>query len=115
MHFRKFNNKDWKLIEDILEKKLSNWKGKMLSYGGRLVLLNSLLSSLPMFMIFFFEVPRGILKKIDYFRSRFFWQNDSYKMKYRLIKCLFKLCNEEGMWQELIKKQIPERKTSCTS
>ncbi|WVZ91890.1 hypothetical protein U9M48_038003 [Paspalum notatum var. saurae] len=98
----------------IIEKKLSNWKGKMLSYGGRLV-------------------PRGILKKIDYFRSKFFWQNDNHKKKYRLVKwpliclpkdqaglgvhnleiqnkCLlskwlFKLCNEEGMWQDLIKNK----------
>ncbi|WVZ96321.1 hypothetical protein U9M48_041976 [Paspalum notatum var. saurae] len=133
MHFRKLNNKEWKLIEDRIEKKLSNWKGKMLSYGGILVLLNSVISSLPMFMISFFEVLRGILKKIDYFGSRFFWQNDSHKKKYRLIKwplvclpkdlgglgvqnleiqnkcllskCLFKLCNEEGMWQELIKNK----------
>ncbi|WVZ54040.1 hypothetical protein U9M48_004908 [Paspalum notatum var. saurae] len=133
MHFRKLNNKDWKSIEDRIERKLSNWKGKMLSYGGRLVLLNSVLPSLPMFMISFFEVPRGILKKIDYFRSKFFWQNDSHKKKYRLVKwlliclpndegglgvqsleiqnkCLlsnwlFKLCNEAGMWQELTKNK----------
>jgi hypothetical protein len=34
----------------------------------------------------FFEVPRGVLKKIEYFRSRFFWQNDEHKKKYRLTK-----------------------------
>jgi hypothetical protein len=31
MHIRKLNNKDWKLIEESLEKKLSSWKGKLLS------------------------------------------------------------------------------------
>ena len=72
MHYRKLYNKDWKLIEERIEKKLSGWKGKHLSYGGRLVLINSVLSSLPMFMMSFFEVPRGVLKKIEYFRSRFF-------------------------------------------
>ena len=68
MHYRKLNNTDYKLIEERIEKKLSGWKGKHLSYGGRLVLINSVLSSLPMFMMFFFEVPRGVLKKIEYFR-----------------------------------------------
>ena len=58
----------------------------MLSVGGRLVLINSILSSLPMFMMSFFEIPRGILKKLDYFRSRFFWQSDEHKKKYRLTK-----------------------------
>ncbi|WVZ50186.1 hypothetical protein U9M48_001463, partial [Paspalum notatum var. saurae] len=66
LHFRKLNNKDWKLIEDRIEKKLSNWKGKMLSYSGRL--------------------------------------NNSHKKKYRLEKWHL-LCNEEGMWQELIKNK----------
>ena len=36
----------------------------MLSVGGRLVLINSVLSSLPMLMLSFFEVPRGVLKKL---------------------------------------------------
>ena len=58
----------------------------MLSVGRRLVLINSILSSLPMFMLSFFEVPRGVLKKLDYFMSRFFWQSDDYKKKYRLTK-----------------------------
>ena len=48
MHYRKLNNSDWKIIEDRIEKKLSGWKGKMLTARGRLVLLNSVLSSLPM-------------------------------------------------------------------
>jgi hypothetical protein len=44
MNTRKLNNKDWKTIEDRIEKRLSGWKGKMLSVGGRLVLINSVLS-----------------------------------------------------------------------
>jgi hypothetical protein len=58
----------------------------MLSLGGRLILLNSILSSLPIFMLSFFELPKGVLKKLDYFRSQFFWQSDEHKKKYRLTK-----------------------------
>ena len=54
MHFRKLSNKDWKAVEDRIEKRLSGWKGKFLSVGGRLVLINYVLSSLPMFMLSFF-------------------------------------------------------------
>jgi hypothetical protein len=32
-----------------------------------------------LFMLSFFEVPKGVLEKIDYYISRFFWQNDSHK------------------------------------
>jgi hypothetical protein len=68
MHYKKLNNKDRKMIEERIEKKLNSWKGKYLSVGGRLVLINSVLSSFPMFMFSFFEIPKGVLEKINYFR-----------------------------------------------
>ena len=76
MHFKKLGNRDWKSVLERFEKRLSGWKWKLLSVGGRLVLINSVLSSLPMFMLSFFEVPCGVPKKMDYYRSRFYWQND---------------------------------------
>ena len=65
MHFRKLSNIDWKVVEDKIERKLSSWKGKLMSVGGRLVVLNSVLTSLVMFMLSFFEVPKGVLEKIS--------------------------------------------------
>ncbi|WVZ96894.1 hypothetical protein U9M48_042474, partial [Paspalum notatum var. saurae] len=35
---------------------------------------------------FFFAIPKGVLRKLEYLRSRFFWQNDQHKKKYHLIK-----------------------------
>ena len=79
MHFRKLSNADWRIVEEKFEKKLSSWKGKHMSVGGRLVLINSVLTSLTMLMLSIFEVLKGVLEKLDYYRSRFFWQ-------YRLVK-----------------------------
>jgi hypothetical protein len=139
IHFRKLRNGEWKPVEDRFEKKLSSWIGKMLSYGDRLVLINSVLTSLPMFMLSFLEIPKGVRKRLDFFRSRFFWQSDGHKRKYRLTKwniiCrpkdqgglgvedlelknksllakwLDKLINEEGMWQELLHNKYLNSKT----
>ncbi|KAJ1290602.1 hypothetical protein BS78_02G256700 [Paspalum vaginatum] len=86
IHFRKLKNCDWAKVEERFEKRLSSWKGKHLSIGGRLTLINLVLSSLPMYMMSFFSLPKGVLKKLDYFRSRFFWQGDENKRKYRLAK-----------------------------
>jgi hypothetical protein len=72
MHHKRISNVDWKIIEENFEKKLSSWKGKLFSYGGRLVLINSVLSSLAMFMLFFYEVPTCVLHKLDFYRSIFF-------------------------------------------
>jgi hypothetical protein len=54
MHFIKLSNKDWKMVEERIEKRLSSWKGKYLSVGGRLVLINLVLTNLVMFIISFF-------------------------------------------------------------
>jgi hypothetical protein len=122
-----------------LKKNLSCWKGKLLSYGGRLVLINSILSSLAMFMLSFYEVPKEVLHKLDFYRSRFFWQGDDHKKKYRLAKwgiicrskdqgglgilnlelqnkCLlskwlFCLINSDGAWQQLIRNKYLGSKT----
>jgi hypothetical protein len=126
-------------VEDKIERKLSSWKGKQMSVGGRLVLINSVLTSLVMFMLSFFEVLGGVLEKIYYFRSWFFWQGSDHKKKYRLAKweilcqpnevgglgiqnidvqnkCLlskwlFKLLNEDGLWQTLLRKKTLGRYT----
>jgi hypothetical protein len=73
MHHRKLRNSYWKEVEERFQKKLSGWKGKMLSVGGRLVLINSVLSNLSMFMLSFFKIPCGILERLDYYRSSMFW------------------------------------------
>jgi hypothetical protein len=86
MGHRQLLNSEWSKIEERFQQKLSCWKAKYPSYGGRLVLLNSLLSSLPMFMMSFFKVPKGVLKNLDHFRSKFFWQGSAIKHKYRLAK-----------------------------
>jgi hypothetical protein len=72
MHHRQLLNAEWSKVEERVQKKLSCWKAKHLSYGGRLILLNSVLSSLPMFMMSFFEIPKGVLEKLDQYKSRFF-------------------------------------------
>jgi hypothetical protein len=40
----------------------------------------------PTFMMSFFRIPKGVLEKIDYYRSKFFWHCDGHKKKYRLAK-----------------------------
>jgi hypothetical protein len=77
---------EWKIIEERLQKCLTSWKGKLLSLGERLVLINSVLTNMVLYMISLFQLPKGVLHRLNYFRSRFFWQGDSAKKKYRLTK-----------------------------
>jgi len=47
MHHRKLMNKDLKHVEERFQKKLNCWRSKILLVGGRLVLINSVLSTSP--------------------------------------------------------------------
>jgi hypothetical protein len=60
MHYNRLRNSDWKIIEEKFEKKLNGSKGKLMSLGGRLVLINSVLTRLAIFMLSLFEVSRGV-------------------------------------------------------
>jgi hypothetical protein len=39
-----------------------------------------------MFMLSFLEIPKGVKKRLDYYRSHFFWKSNGHKRKYRLTK-----------------------------
>jgi hypothetical protein len=86
IHFQRLTNAEWKIMEERLQLRLSSWKGKLSSIGGRQVLINSVLSNMVLYMLSFFLLPKGVLNILDFFRSRFFWQGDSEKKKYRLAK-----------------------------
>jgi hypothetical protein len=90
-------------------------------------------------MLSFLEIPVGVRKRLDFYRSNFFWQSDEHKKKYRLSKwnilcrpkdqgglgievlelknkCLlskwlYKLLSEEGMWQQLLCNKYLKNKT----
>ena len=92
-----------------------------------------------MFMMSFFELSIGVLQKLGFYRSRFFWQGNASMKKYRLVrwdlicrpkdqgghgiidleiqnKCLFskwlfKLFNEDGIWHSLLIKKYLGSKT----
>ena len=100
MHFRRLINTNWKEVEERFQKKLCAWKGKMLPVRGRLVLINSVLSNLSMYMLSFFKVPRGVLKKLDFYRSRFFWQCDEHKKNIDLLNGAYSVPRKtKGAWE----------------
>ena len=68
IHYRRLTNVEWKHIKETLQKRLSSWKGKLLSLGGILVLINSVLSNMVLYMISFFQLSKGVLHRLDYFR-----------------------------------------------
>lgn len=72
MHHRKLRNADWKELKRGFKRNLDIGKERCFRWG-EIILINSALSNLSIFMLSFFEVPQEVLRKLDYYRSRFFW------------------------------------------
>ncbi|CAK8577625.1 unnamed protein product [Lathyrus sativus] len=54
--------------------------------AGRITLINSVLTSLPIFWFSFYKAPASVLKSIDKIRSRFLWGGSEEKSKIHWIK-----------------------------
>ncbi|GKE47027.1 hypothetical protein Tco_1478285, partial [Tanacetum coccineum] len=64
--------KSWDEMVHKLTKRLSKWKLKTLSIGGRLTLLKSVLASTPIYNMSIFKVPKTVLNKMENLRRNFF-------------------------------------------
>jgi hypothetical protein len=68
----------------IIERKISRIS-KFLSYNGRLILVNSVLSALPTFYMCSLKLPPQIIKPIDSYRKHCLWDKGDI---YRKGKCM---------------------------
>nr|GEX87361.1 hypothetical protein [Tanacetum cinerariifolium] len=71
----------WDGLVHKLRSRLSKWKVKTLSIGGRLNLLKSVLGASPLHNMSIFKIPKGVLKDMEAIRSKFFNGADSSERK----------------------------------
>lgn len=68
-------------IGQKMEKRLGTWLGGYVSYGGKEILINSCMSSIPLYAMGFYKLLEGVHKKMDSVRGRFYWQGVQKKRK----------------------------------
>ncbi|GKD83102.1 RNA-directed DNA polymerase, eukaryota [Tanacetum coccineum] len=69
-----------------LQLRLSKWKSKTLSIGGRLTLLKAVLGASPIYVMSLYKVPKTVLKMMESIRSKFFNGVDGGEKKITWIK-----------------------------
>ena len=84
----------WNGVIEKCEKRLVNWKSQYLSLGGRLTPINSVLDSMPAYMMSLFPIPDGVMDRLDALRRNFLWEGNSETKKFHLVK-----------WDTLIKSK----------
>lgn len=75
----------WKPVIEKFKQRLSSWKRRVLSFGGRLTLIKSVLGSLPIFFLSLFKIPEGVAKEIEGIQARFLWGSDDLKRKIHMV------------------------------
>ncbi|GKV31185.1 hypothetical protein SLEP1_g39903 [Rubroshorea leprosula] len=76
----------WKPLVELFSKKLSTWKGRYLSLGGWITLINSMLSSLPVFWMSVYLIPKGTILSLDKIRRGFLWGGATGEKKINWVK-----------------------------
>ena len=64
----------WSSVIQKVQSRLSRWKAKTLSIGGRLTLLKSVLGAVPLFTMSIYKAPLGVLQYLERIRSKFFYR-----------------------------------------
>ena len=63
----------WDPVVDKIQARLSAWKGRRLSLAGRVCLVKSVLTSIPLFYLSVFKAPSSVCKRIFSIQRRFIW------------------------------------------
>ncbi|XP_026450605.1 uncharacterized protein LOC113350687 [Papaver somniferum] len=88
----------WPMVE-MMQIYLAVWKGKFLSFHDRLVLIKSVLCSIPIYNMAVYKWPSSIIKICERIIRNFLWTVDSEERKYDTLKWN-KVCtpyNEGGL------------------
>ncbi|GAU42324.1 hypothetical protein TSUD_25500 [Trifolium subterraneum] len=89
----------WKPLLDTLAKRLNDWQNKYVSLGGRVILLNSVLNSIPIFLPIFHEDSCKVWKRTVKLQRQFLWgctKNES-KIAWVSLVNVFKPKTEGGL------------------
>jgi len=77
--------KDWLWLIKRFESCIKHWTNRLLSLGGRLVLIRVVLTSLPVYWCALFPIPSSILDKLRKLIFNFLWGSSAVKKKFHLV------------------------------
>jgi hypothetical protein len=79
MRYGRVSKQDFGDIYDRVSAKLASWKSRLLNKPGRVVLANSVISSLPSYHMQIIWLPQGVCDDLDKTVRRFIWKGTGDK------------------------------------
>jgi hypothetical protein len=76
----------WEPMLNTIRGRLGNWGNRYVSLGGRIVMLNVVLSAIPIFYLSFLKMPIKVWKEVVKIQRKFLWGGLSRKNKTCWVK-----------------------------
>lgn len=78
-------NNFWNSLIEKIHSKLEGWKGSLLNQVGKVVVLKSILQSVPLYALSLFKIPRKYALAIEKIQKTFLWTSMENKKRLPLI------------------------------
>jgi hypothetical protein len=76
LHFEKLTRPDIQTLVDKILSRIAEWRGRLLSHAGKLVLIKTCLASIPVYLLSFIKFPKWAIKMLITHMANCLW-NDS--------------------------------------
>ncbi|KAL5552494.1 hypothetical protein UlMin_039895 [Ulmus minor] len=99
----------WNPVVEKVGKRLDGWKKAVLSKGGRLTMIQSVLSSIPIYFMSLFKLPNGVAVLLEKMMRQFLWDREvggkgKSLVDWKLV-CTPKECGGLGIGNLLIRNK----------
>jgi hypothetical protein len=84
LHFEKLKIEDLQSVVNKMLKKVVGWRGKLLDYSSRVVLIKSCMASIAIYLLSFIKFSKWAFKLIESQMSHCLWNNTEDAHKYHL-------------------------------
>ncbi|CAN0838702.1 LINE-1 retrotransposable element ORF2 protein [Linum grandiflorum] len=75
----------WNPMIARVRDRLDTWRARHLSFGGRLTLIKSVLTNLPVYFLSMFRAPAAVIKDFEKIQRNFLWSGHAETRKFHLV------------------------------
>lgn len=94
----------WNSVTECMRRKPTGWKGYYLSKGGKLVMLKSILASVPIHFLSLFKSPKMVINNFEIIMREFLWGSSREKRKIHWVRWnnVYKPISQSGLGSRLL-------------
>lgn len=84
LHFKKLTREDIQPLIDKMLKRMAGWRGNLLSYVAKLILVKSCLASIPIYLLSFIKFPKWAIRILHSHLENCLWNDNPKARSYHL-------------------------------